>query len=98
MEEDLRLDSKSYAWLLTIFYISYTVFEVFGLMWKVVKPHQWAAFTIFSWYGFLAQRGLGRTRRAGAMADELQGVGRDVSSRNNELARHDGTSLPNGCI
>ncbi|CAI7578729.1 unnamed protein product [Penicillium bialowiezense] len=49
MEEDLGLDSKSYAWLLTIFYISYTVFEVFGLMWKVVKPHQWAALTVFSW-------------------------------------------------
>ncbi|KAJ5345689.1 hypothetical protein N7452_003693 [Penicillium brevicompactum] len=49
MQEDLSLNSKSYAWLLTIFYISYTVFEVFGLMWKVVKPHQWAAFMIFSW-------------------------------------------------
>jgi hypothetical protein len=52
MEKDLGLNSNSYAWLLTIFYISYTVFEVFGLMWKVVKPHQWAAFTVFSWYAF----------------------------------------------
>lgn len=55
MEQDLGLNSKSYAWLLTIFYISYTVFEVFGLMWKVVKPHQWAALTVFSWYAFHAQ-------------------------------------------
>jgi hypothetical protein len=50
MEEDLGLSGKSYAWLLTIFYISYTVFEFQALMWKIVKPHQWAAFVVFSWY------------------------------------------------
>ncbi|KAJ5598014.1 hypothetical protein N7537_008098 [Penicillium hordei] len=49
MEEDLGLDGKSYAWLLTIFYISYTLFEFQALMWKIVKPHQWAAFVVFSW-------------------------------------------------
>ncbi|CAI7603969.1 unnamed protein product [Penicillium crustosum] len=49
MEEDLDLDGKSYAWLLTIFYISYTLFEFQALMWKIVKPHQWAAFVVFSW-------------------------------------------------
>ncbi|KAJ5567195.1 hypothetical protein N7535_006501 [Penicillium sp. DV-2018c] len=49
MEEDLNLNGKSYAWLLTIFYISYTVFEFQALMWKIVKPHQWAAFVVFSW-------------------------------------------------
>ncbi|KAJ5138893.1 Major facilitator superfamily domain general substrate transporter [Penicillium bovifimosum] len=49
MEEDLNLDGKSYAWLLTIFYISYTIFEFQALMWKIVKPHQWAAFVVFSW-------------------------------------------------
>ena len=50
MKEDLDLDGKSYAWLLTIFYISYTVFEFQAMMWKIVKPHQWAAFVLFSWY------------------------------------------------
>ncbi|OQE25398.1 hypothetical protein PENSTE_c006G01172 [Penicillium steckii] len=49
MEEDLNLDSQQYSWLLTIFYISYTVFEFQALMWKIVKPHQWAAFVVFSW-------------------------------------------------
>lgn len=50
MEEDLNLDSQQYSWLLTIFYISYTVFEFQALMWKIVKPHRWAAFVVFSWY------------------------------------------------
>lgn len=50
MKEDLGLDGKSYAWLLTIFYISYTLFEFQALMWKIVKPHQWATFVVFSWY------------------------------------------------
>jgi hypothetical protein len=40
----------------TIFYISYTVFEFQALMWKIVKPHQWAAFVVFSWYECLASR------------------------------------------
>lgn len=50
MDVDLALTGKQYAWLLTIFYISYTVFEFQALMWKIVKPHQWAAFVVFSWY------------------------------------------------
>ncbi|KAJ5809518.1 uncharacterized protein N7503_001736 [Penicillium pulvis] len=49
MTEDLDLTGNRYAWLLTIFYISYTVFEFQALMWKLVKPHQWAAFVVFSW-------------------------------------------------
>jgi hypothetical protein len=50
METDLRLDSKKYAWLLTIFYISYTLFEFQALMWKVLPPHLWASFIMFAWY------------------------------------------------
>ncbi|KAE8148058.1 major facilitator superfamily domain-containing protein [Aspergillus avenaceus] len=49
MEEDLKLTGKGYSWLLTIFYISYTVFEFGALMWKVIPPHQWAAITVLSW-------------------------------------------------
>lgn len=50
MRTDLGLDSGKYAWLLTIFYISYTLFEFQALMWKVLKPHRWAAFVMFAWY------------------------------------------------
>ncbi|CAI7664437.1 unnamed protein product [Penicillium glandicola] len=67
MEEDLGLDGKSYAWLLTIFYISYTVFEFQALMWKIVKPHQWAAFVVFSW-GLVASCQAAVTNWQGMMA------------------------------
>jgi hypothetical protein len=50
MKTDLGLDSGKYAWLLTIFYISYTLFEFQALMWKVLRPHQWAAFIMFAWF------------------------------------------------
>ncbi|KAK4864744.1 hypothetical protein LT330_001367 [Penicillium expansum] len=67
MEEDLGLDGKSYAWLLTIFYISYTLFEFQALMWKIVKPHQWAAFVVFSW-GLIAACQAAVTNWQGMMA------------------------------
>lgn len=47
--DDLHLSSPDYQWLLTIFYISYIVFEWFALMWKVVPPHMWAAFCVTGW-------------------------------------------------
>lgn len=46
MQEDLHLSSDNYQWLLTIFYISYIVFEWFALMWKVLPPHLWAAICV----------------------------------------------------
>ncbi|KAL1999107.1 hypothetical protein VTN02DRAFT_5023 [Thermoascus thermophilus] len=49
MEEDLDLHSDRYEWLLTIFYISYTVFEFQALMWKILPPHRWAASIVFAW-------------------------------------------------
>ncbi|KAJ5779146.1 Major facilitator superfamily domain general substrate transporter [Penicillium paradoxum] len=67
MEEDLNLDGKKYAWLLTIFYISYTVFEFQALMWKIIKPHQWAAFVVFSW-GLVASCQAAVTNWQGMMA------------------------------
>ncbi|KAJ4509233.1 hypothetical protein HRR78_006134 [Exophiala dermatitidis] len=36
MEEDLDLDGDRYDWLLTIFYISYIVFQFQGFMWKIL--------------------------------------------------------------
>lgn len=49
MEEDLDLTGDRYDWLLTIFYISYIVFEFQAIMWKIVPPHRWAAFCVFGW-------------------------------------------------
>ncbi|ODH50746.1 hypothetical protein GX48_03062 [Paracoccidioides brasiliensis] len=49
MEEDLKLDGNRYEWLLTSFYISYLVFQFQGMMWKIIPPHIWAAFTVFAW-------------------------------------------------
>jgi hypothetical protein len=49
MREDLDLNGERYDWLLTIFYISYIIFEFQAIMWKIVPPHQWAAFVVFGW-------------------------------------------------
>ncbi|KAM0178521.1 hypothetical protein ACHAPF_003544 [Botrytis cinerea] len=49
MMDDLHLDSNSYEWLLTIFYISYIVFEPLVLMWKIIPPHMWGAITVVGW-------------------------------------------------
>jgi hypothetical protein len=49
MSDALHLSSPSYEWLLTIFYISYIVFEPLGIMYKVVPPHIWAAFCVMGW-------------------------------------------------
>ncbi|KAF2760016.1 MFS general substrate transporter [Pseudovirgaria hyperparasitica] len=56
MTEDLRITGNSdrYDWLLTIFYISYIVFEFQAIMWKVIPPHYWAALVVFSWGLFSA--------------------------------------------
>jgi hypothetical protein len=49
MAEDLKLTSDRYDWLLTIFYISYIIFEFQAMMWKIVPPHMWGAFVVFGW-------------------------------------------------
>ena len=50
MEKDLELEGNRYSWLLTIFYISYTLFQVLILVWKAVPAHYVAACTALSWY------------------------------------------------
>ncbi|KAJ5489435.1 hypothetical protein N7539_004325 [Penicillium diatomitis] len=67
MAEDLNLTGNRYSWLLTIFYISYTLFEFLALMWKVVKPHQWATLMVFSW-GLVASCQAATTNWQGMMA------------------------------
>lgn len=54
MVKDLHFDANgkgphTYDWLLTIFYISYILFEFLIMGWKVVPPHIWAAGVVFSW-------------------------------------------------
>lgn len=49
METDLDFKEGDYDWLLTIFYISYICFGFLAIMWKVVPPHYWAAFCVFTW-------------------------------------------------
>ncbi|RJE26498.1 Major Facilitator Superfamily [Aspergillus sclerotialis] len=49
MQDELKLGGKDYSWLLTIFYISYTVFEFQALMWKIMAPHNWAAIVVLGW-------------------------------------------------
>ncbi|TVY62285.1 putative transporter, partial [Lachnellula suecica] len=49
LDTDLNLSSPDYQWLLTIFYISYIVFEWLTMMWKLVPSHMWAAFVVIGW-------------------------------------------------
>ncbi|KAH8591285.1 major facilitator superfamily domain-containing protein [Bisporella sp. PMI_857] len=49
MEKDLTLSSSEYQWLLTMFYISYILFEWFALMWKILPPHIWATICVLGW-------------------------------------------------
>lgn len=43
MTKDLKLVGNDYQWLLTIFYITYIIFEFQTLMWKIVPPPMWLA-------------------------------------------------------
>jgi MFS family permease len=67
MAKDLNLSSPDYQWLLTIFYISYILFEWFALMWKVLPPHMWAAFCVIGW-GIVATCQAGTFSFSGMMA------------------------------
>ena len=49
MTRDLHLVGDRYEWLLTIFYISYAVFEFSLLFWKIYPPHRVAAVAVFCW-------------------------------------------------
>ncbi|KAK4697800.1 hypothetical protein P7C71_g329, partial [Lecanoromycetidae sp. Uapishka_2] len=49
MSKDLKLVGNDYQWLLTIFYITYIIFEFQTLMWKIVPPHMWLAFCVCGW-------------------------------------------------
>ena len=62
MRKELQLDvGNRYQWLLTIFYITYILFEWQVLMWKLLPPHAWATFAVFGW-------GIAATAQAGAQS------------------------------
>ena len=67
MSDDLNLVGNDYQWLLTIFYITYILFEWQTLMWKVVPPHMWLAFCVLGW-GLIATAQSGTHNWAGMMA------------------------------
>ena len=50
MAKALDLTADRYSWLLTIFYISYILFQFQVLGWKRFPPHIWASWAIFGWY------------------------------------------------
>ncbi|KAG0651938.1 putative transporter [Hyphodiscus hymeniophilus] len=49
MEKDIDLGGNRYAWLGTIFYISYILFQWTQMGFKVFPPHRWVAFAVFFW-------------------------------------------------
>ena len=49
MGKELKLDGDRYEWLLTIFYITYIIFEFSLLFWKILPPHMVAATVVFLW-------------------------------------------------
>jgi MFS family permease len=77
MSTDLHLIGNRYDWLLTIFYIPCTArnfpfnldicFEWLTMLWKIFKPHQYAAGAIFLW-GLVATLQATTTSWAGMMA------------------------------
>jgi hypothetical protein len=67
MQIDLHLSSDAYQWLLTIFYISYILFEWFALIWKLLPPHIWAATCVTGW-GIAATCQAATTSWSGMMA------------------------------
>jgi hypothetical protein len=51
MAKDLELTGFRYNWLLTIFYVSYILFNWLLLFWKRFPPHIVATVIVCSWYG-----------------------------------------------
>ncbi|KAF1927989.1 MFS general substrate transporter [Didymella exigua CBS 183.55] len=49
MEDDLKLSSNQFEWLIWAFYITYIGFEWMTLMYRVVPPHIYISICIFSW-------------------------------------------------
>lgn len=49
LNSDLNISDSEYQFLLTIFYISYTLFQWLCIMYNIVPPHLWISFNVFFW-------------------------------------------------
>ncbi|OJJ51155.1 hypothetical protein ASPZODRAFT_55979 [Penicilliopsis zonata CBS 506.65] len=49
LSEELPLSSSQYEWLLTIFYVTYILFEWMTLMYQVVPPHIYISLCVCGW-------------------------------------------------
>lgn len=49
MSEDLGISDEKYQWFLTIFYISYIIFEFCVLLWKILPPKYYAPSMVIAW-------------------------------------------------
>lgn len=49
MNKALGIDDKQYQWLLTIFYISYIVFQWLTLLWKIFPANIYAPIVVICW-------------------------------------------------
>ena len=58
MAEDLKLSSPDYQWLLTIFYITYIIFEFQALFWKIIPPQYVPSRILFLLWNRLSILGL----------------------------------------
>ena len=67
MQKTLHLKGNMYNWLLTIFFITYIIFEFFLLLWKIFPPHIVGAIVVFAW-GLLATCQAAVTSWSGMMA------------------------------
>lgn len=67
MKKALALTGDRYEWLLTIFYITYIVFEFSLLFWKILPPHMVCAAVVFLW-GLIATLQAAAQNWSGMMA------------------------------
>ncbi|KAJ5165920.1 Major facilitator superfamily domain general substrate transporter [Penicillium capsulatum] len=49
LQEELRLSSAQYEWVLTAFYITYILFEWMTLMYRLVPPHIYISLCVCGW-------------------------------------------------
>jgi MFS family permease len=49
MNDDLNISDPQYQWLLTIFYISYIIFQVGVLGYKLFRPSRWMGSAVMVW-------------------------------------------------
>ena len=49
MAKELDLTGNRYSWLLTVFYITYIIFEFSLLFWKIFPPHIVGTLVVFGW-------------------------------------------------